>query len=126
MDQAHRGVVVGGVSVTFRVVGDPNDDNYVNVSNVNGRDVLHVLRVPGADAPDLCGEIAASDLARLCMMFVNSAEPDPGLRPREPLRDASRARYVECGRRAGYLRETAERLWRLALEAAPGGVVAWE
>ena len=112
--------------MNFRVVGDPNDDSYVNLSNSNAREILTVLRVPGADAADLCGEIAATDLARLCMTYINTSEPDPERPSSEPLRDVSRARLVICGRRPGYLREVAGRLWRLALEAGAGGEIAWE
>jgi hypothetical protein len=114
------------MSVTFRITGDLSDDNYVNVSNANARDVLLALHVPGANAPDLCGELPASDLAHLCLRFINTSEPDPGLAPSEPLRDASMARYVECGRRPGYLHDVAGRLWRLAISAGMGGVVVWE
>jgi hypothetical protein len=120
----HAVVVV--VSVTFRVLGDRDDDNIVNVSNANARDVLNALDVPGADAPDLCGGIAAADLARLCMIFVNSAEPDPASPGVELHGVPGRARLVECGRRAGYLRDVAGRLWRLALAAGPGGEIAWD
>jgi hypothetical protein len=126
MDQARPRVVLEPVSVTFRVIGDPNDESYINVSNVNARELLVALRGPGADAADLCGEIAASDLAHLCLRFINTSEPDPGLAPSEPLRDASMARYVECGRRPGYLHDVAGRLWRLAISAGMGGVVVWE
>ena len=114
------------MSVTFRVIGDHDDDNIVNVSNANARDVLHALHVPGADDQDISGSMSASDLARLCLAFLNSTKLDPGLAPSEPLRDASRARYVECGRREGYLHEVAGRLWKLALRAGPGGEITWE
>lgn len=114
------------MSVTFRVIGDHDDDNIVNVSNANARDVLHALHVPGGDAADLSGSMSASDLARLCLAFLNTTKLDRGLAPSEPLRDASRARLVVCGRRDGYLHEVAGRLWRLALRAGPGGVVVWE
>lgn len=126
MDRVPHRAVLEPVSVTFRIVGDPSDDNYVNISNTNARDVLVALKVPNADTGDLCGELPAAVLARLCMRFVNGAEPDLERMPSEPLRDASRSRYVECGRRPGYLHDVAGRLWRLATSAEPGGVVAWE
>jgi hypothetical protein len=115
------------VSVTFRLAGEPNDDNnQVNVSNVNGREILRVLHVPGADAPDLCGEVPAAVLARLCMRFMNGAEPDPELAAVDVVGAPGQARLFVCRRREGYLRDQAGRLWRLALEAGPGGVVCWE
>jgi hypothetical protein len=113
------------MSVTFTIATSGEAADEINVSNVNGRELLRVLNVPGADHADLCGSIVASDLARLCMAFINSTAGDPERAAHEPLQDSSRARLVECGRAEGYLRARALELWRLCLSAPPESEISW-
>lgn len=129
------------MSVTFSVIGGETDldsmidsmpededamyDNMVNVSNANARELLIALGAPGADEYQPCGSLPSPEFARLCMQVVNSNVEDPGRDAVEPLRSADQARFIICGRRPDYIKDTVRRLWALALTAPAGSVISW-
>lgn len=119
------------MSVTFSFVG-AGDDHFVNVSNVNARDILDHLALSVGD--ELWGEVDVEDLIRRCQARLNEVHviagapiTVPARDPKKPLRQSGgpgtdQCRVLHCGRPAGYLREKTERLLWLACVAEMRGV----
>lgn len=103
------------MSVTFSIRGEKDDDLYLNMSNVNARDLLAWLGY--TDRVDLLGELDPRDLEARCKrrLWPERRNTDPS-RPAKAYGGVGTGmcRVVECGREEGYLRTRTEQLLRLA------------
>jgi hypothetical protein len=116
------------VSVTFWNAGEvPNtgdgdvwEERFLNLSNANARDLIAWLRLPDED---LCGEIAARELAARCRrrLWDEARNHDEGL----PGSVEYDGRLVIGGREPGYLRRRTEQLLNLCALAGEEGVITW-
>lgn len=99
------------MSVSFIIRG--HDDQEINVSNANARDLLEWLRVT-FDEECIAGSIRASELAARCRrrLWPEFAEANTG---RETVIDAApgRATLISCGRDPDYLQRRTEQLLAL-------------
>jgi len=89
------------MSVTFALRSCVTEEDFLNVSNSNAREILGVVGVPCED--DLCGKYLARDfevMARRAMMRVGFDPEIPGSESKVP----GRARMLTCGRPEGYVR----------------------
>jgi hypothetical protein len=108
------------MSVTFHIEGlRPDYDDpatFVNLHNEGAGDLLEWLGLPR----QLWGEIDARELAPRCRrrLWDVARNDDAG---RAPLVEG---RFIDCGRRPGYLRERTAELLRLA-ERAGEARVRW-
>lgn len=89
----------------------------LNLSNVNACDLLRWLDYE----PDYAGELSARDLAARCRrrLWPEARNVDAAV-PQTESRGARGARFIECGREAGYLRDRTERLLAVAQAAGDG------
>jgi hypothetical protein len=113
------------MSVTFRVKGEranwETGENFLNLSNVNAREVLAWLGYEIGEG--LLGELDARELAARCRrrLWNEPRNHDPEL-PGWEGRGAGGVRVVQFARRPGYLREKTEALLKLAERAGEGAV----
>jgi hypothetical protein len=123
------------MSVTFSIQGleydledTTHDDRWLNVSNVNARDVLEALGIACGDG--LIGSVRAHDLEKACVAYLARPTHDDGIPAGSNARhsvDASMhyARFLEPGRRAGYVSEKVEHLLRITRRAGKLGVIRY-
>jgi hypothetical protein len=89
------------MSVTFALRSVVSEDEFLNVSNSNARDILAVMGIPTDD--DLYGSAKAKDfevLARRAMMRLGF---DPELSARTS-QNPGACLVIHCGRPEGYIR----------------------
>jgi hypothetical protein len=90
------------MSVTFALRSCVTEEDFLNVSNSNAREILGVVGVPCED--DLCGKYLARDfevMARRAMMRIGFDPELPGTAA--PI-GVGRAVLMICGRPEGYVR----------------------
>lgn len=95
-------VIHGGfMSVTFALRSCVTGEDFLNLSNMNARELLSLIGIPTED--ELYGKHLAKDfevLVRRAMMRVGLDAEKLGSETQEP----GKARMVTCGRPEGYLR----------------------
>lgn len=109
------------MSVTFSVRGQvpdyETDHGWINLSGVNARAVLDALGIEGG--PDLCGEIRGRELRLACETYLAKPTADA------PKLGVIEARFVEFGRRSGYVSDRVKALLGLAALAGDLGIISF-
>lgn len=91
------------MSVTFALRSCVTDEDFLNLSNANAREILNIIGVPEDPDGELYGKMNAKAfevMARRAMMRVGVDAGRDATESQIP----GRARVITCGREPGYLR----------------------
>lgn len=115
------------MSVTFTAAGVPQDDEGwseldVNMSNSNAATIAATLGID-LDAGGWAGEMEARDFQGRILLALAIEPSDEGV-PAHELPGPG-ARWIECGRRPGYVQERLGQLHELAQWAVDHGALIW-
>lgn len=117
------------MSVTFSVRNEATDYEdlkaFLNLANVNARDLLALLGVAtDPSGYDLCGSMRAKELLRRCVAARALVGADRGRLGYAEAREGRAALVVGC-RPAGRMAEYVEKLVALCDRAGDLGVICW-